>query len=523
MKKNSTAIVTTTLIVCVMFLFFTIMIIFIQNHFDVSSDVVETEKKDLELQLDMTEEEVSTEQETFDLGVIYTSDKIDLSKEDNSSHDVEYESSYSNTLELLPSVFYMHQPVDKKQVDTSNFMESYCGLEQSSISFGTGVGQEDKISVPSEIYLYNVAYESSNSYELKAEIVGDNSYIKSLGWSTPDSSKVKLSKTSGGETIVSRASDYTGTVIISLVVSYDRGNGITATEQLEVYVHVLDMTDKSTQLYDKNGNQLYLDKDGKEIAHLSDYAKRDVFYGTMKVNGWQVIDGKTYYFNENSWAVRGEQIIGGTKYEFDEEGVLIAGEEVKGIDVSLYQKEIDWKKVAASGIDFAIIRCGFRGSASGRMVEDSFFRRNIEGAIAEGIDVGVYFFTQAINEKEAIEEADMVLALCKEYELDYPMFIDTEKGPNGRANGLDKETRTRVIKAFCERITEAGHRAGVYASTSWYRNQLNAKELEQYCIWVAQYNVECTYKGKADYWQYTSKGQIAGIEGYVDMDIILRP
>ncbi|MBR5317656.1 MAG: glycoside hydrolase family 25 protein, partial [Lachnospiraceae bacterium] len=170
-----------------------------------------------------------------------------------------------------------------------------------------------------------------------------------------------------------------------------------------------------------------------------------------------------------------------------------------------------------------IIRCGFRGSASGRMVEDSFFRRNIEGAIAEGIDVGVYFFTQAINEKEAIEEADMVLALCKEYELDYPMFIDTEKGPNGRANGLDKETRTRVIKAFCERITEAGHRAGVYASTSWYRNQLNAKELEQYCIWVAQYNVECTYKGKADYWQYTSKGQIAGIEGYVDMDIILRP
>ena len=175
MKKNSTAIVTTTVIVCVMFLFFTIMIIFIQNHLDVSSEVVETEKKDLVLQLDDTEEEVSTEQEIFDLGVIYTSDKIDLSKEDNSLHDVEYESSYSNTLELLPSVFYMHQPIDKKQVDTSNFMESYCGLEQSSISFGTGVGQNDKISVPSEIYLYNVEYENSNSYELKAEIVGDNS------------------------------------------------------------------------------------------------------------------------------------------------------------------------------------------------------------------------------------------------------------------------------------------------------------------------------------------------------------
>ena len=191
----------------------------------------------------------------------------------------------------------------------------------------------------------------------------------------------------------------------------------------------------------------------------------------------------------------------------------------KGIDVSLYQKEIDWEQVAASGVTFAIIRCGFRGAVTGKLVEDSYFRRNMEGAKAAGIRVGVYFFTQAISEEEAIEEANMVLSLCKNYTLDLPIFIDTENAVDGRANGLDNRTRTNYIKKFCDTIQSNGYTPGVYASKNWYYEKVYAKELENYCNWVAQYSDVCDYEGKKDFWQYSSKEQINGIQGNVDVNI----
>lgn len=191
-----------------------------------------------------------------------------------------------------------------------------------------------------------------------------------------------------------------------------------------------------------------------------------------------------------------------------------------GIDVSKWQGDIDWDKVKASGVEFVMIRAGYRGSQTGALVEDPNFLANIRGAKRAGLKVGVYFFTQAINEVEAVEEASMVIALCDGYELDYPVVIDSEgAGGDGRADSLDMETRTKVCAAFCETIDNAGYEPGVYASRSWYNANLDVKKLDKYRIWLAEYRSTPLYSGYYDMWQYTSKGKIDGIEGNVDLNI----
>lgn len=194
-----------------------------------------------------------------------------------------------------------------------------------------------------------------------------------------------------------------------------------------------------------------------------------------------------------------------------------------GIDVSKWQKEIDWDKVKNEGVDFAIIRCGYRGSVTGSLVEDPYFEQNIRGARAAGIKVGVYFFTQAVNEVEAVEEASMVISLVRDYELQYPVFIDTEgAGGNGRADSLNVEERTAVCEAFCTTVKNAGLEAGVYASRNWYNNKLTASTLESYAIWLAEYRSVPLYQGYYQMWQYTSKGKINGINGNVDLNVSYR-
>ena len=191
-----------------------------------------------------------------------------------------------------------------------------------------------------------------------------------------------------------------------------------------------------------------------------------------------------------------------------------------GIDVSKWNGEIDWDKVKAAGVEFAIVRAGYRGSKTGALVEDPYFRTNMKGAAASGIPVGVYFFTQAVNEVEAVEEASAVIELVREYELEFPIFIDTEgAGGNGRADGLDIASRTLVCEAFCRTIENAGYVAGVYASHWWYLNMVNVEPLEKYFIWLAEYKSETRYARKYGMWQYTSKGNIDGIEGNVDLNI----
>ena len=208
----------------------------------------------------------------------------------------------------------------------------------------------------------------------------------------------------------------------------------------------------------------------------------------------------------------------------EEEGttqIRTRSDAVFGIDVSRWNEAIDWNQMKEQGVGFAIIRAGYRGSVTGSLVEDYYFKQNIEGATRAGIPVGVYFFTQAVNQVEAVEEASMVLKLCEDYQLTYPIFIDTEgAGGEGRADNLDVATRTAVCEAFCETIRNSGYQGGIYASKNWYNNRLDTSRLpDDIVIWLAEYADTPSYDKKYHIWQYSSSGRILGIEGRVDLNL----
>ncbi|MBQ7013681.1 MAG: Ig-like domain-containing protein [Oscillospiraceae bacterium] len=196
-----------------------------------------------------------------------------------------------------------------------------------------------------------------------------------------------------------------------------------------------------------------------------------------------------------------------------------------GVDVSKYQYNIDWQAVADDGIDYAIVRVGFRGyGESGVLAMDTMYETNIKGAIEAGLDVGVYFFTQALNEREAVEEAQYVLKQLEGYELRMPVYIDIEnvEGAVGRMDSaeLSSEELTAICDAFCSTIEQAGYRAGVYANKYWLTELLDAEYLSSnYEIWLANYTTETTYEGEYEAWQYTCKGNVEGIEVLVDRDV----
>ena len=241
---------------------------------------------------------------------------------------------------------------------------------------------------------------------------------------------------------------------------------------------------------------------------------------TVLYTGWQTIDGNTYYYDPATHQpVTGTQVIQGDIYSFSSSGVL--GHKARGIDVSKFQGTIDWNAVAADGITFAIIRCGYRGYGSGALVEDATFRRNIQGATAAGIQVGVYFYSQAIDEAEAVEEASMVLSLVQGYSLPYGVYFDTEKvaGDTGRADGISAAQRTANAVAFCETIRNAGYTPGVYSYASWFYNSLNFANISKYRTWIAQYRDTLDFAYSYNIWQYSSQGSVSGIKGNVDMNL----
>ena len=255
-----------------------------------------------------------------------------------------------------------------------------------------------------------------------------------------------------------------------------------------------------------------------------DGLKEKGFDGSVKTDtkkvytGWQTLDGVRYYFDPDSHEpVKGQQVIQGIMYTFGGNGGLQS--QSRGIDVSKFQGSINWSQVKASGVDFAIIRVGYRGYGSGALVEDSQFRANIQGASSAGIPVGLYFYSQAVNEEEAVEEASMVLSLCGGYRLNYPIYYDTEYVAGGRANGISRETRTACAVAFCETIRNAGYSAGVYSYASWFYNSLSYANISKYSIWIAQYRDTLDFKYSYKIWQYSSKGRVPGISANVDMNI----
>lgn len=187
------------------------------------------------------------------------------------------------------------------------------------------------------------------------------------------------------------------------------------------------------------------------------------------------------------------------------------------IDVSSHNGSINW--AAVKGIDGVLIRLGYRGYGQGALTMDQQFLANTRGCVANNIPFGVYWFTTAINAAEGIAEAEYVLKAISGYILSFPIFIDSEysnAAQNGRSDKLSRSARTAAVKAFCERIRQAGYTAGVYASESWFRSQLDLSQLP-YRIWCAKYSAnKPTYPEEMDAWQYTASGSVPGIAGKVD-------
>jgi GH25 family lysozyme M1 (1,4-beta-N-acetylmuramidase) len=192
-----------------------------------------------------------------------------------------------------------------------------------------------------------------------------------------------------------------------------------------------------------------------------------------------------------------------------------------GIDVSRYQGDIDWARAAADGVSFAIIRMGYRGYDTGKLVTDEFFEANMQGALRAGVKVGTYFFSQAVNEAEAVEEAETVLAGIAPYELSFPVVFDIEEisGQNARTDALTAEEVTNIAIAFCERIREAGYTPMIYANPKWFVSRMELGKLEPYAKWLAQYYKTPSYPYAFSIWQFTSAGSVDGIKGNVDLDL----
>ncbi len=196
-----------------------------------------------------------------------------------------------------------------------------------------------------------------------------------------------------------------------------------------------------------------------------------------------------------------------------------------GIDLSKYNSDVDFAQAKSAGIDYAMIRCGYRAYGSGLLVKDTSFEKYITGALTNNIDVGVYFYTQALNKDEAVEEANYVLNLIKPYNVTYPVAIDIEAIENDsfRQEKLSASELTDVVIAFCDTIKAAGYTPLIYSNLLYFMDNVELSRLEAYDKWFAGYQTSAPYYPyKYTMWQYTSTGSVPGVSGNVDVNICFK-
>ena len=210
-------------------------------------------------------------------------------------------------------------------------------------------------------------------------------------------------------------------------------------------------------------------------------------------------------------------IKSGGRYRYDDGTTVVTR---TGIDVSSHQGDIDWGAVAADGIEFAFLRVGYRGNTEGGLYPDEKFQANLQGARDVGITCGAYFYSQAISVEEAEQEAAFVLELLAGTSLDYPVAFDYEILPATRIADVDTQTASQIAEAFCSAIRAGGYEPMVYGNT-FDLARLNPQLLEGCAIWCAEYDDGPSFEHKADIWQYTNQGYVAGVGGLCDLNLDL--
>ena len=193
-----------------------------------------------------------------------------------------------------------------------------------------------------------------------------------------------------------------------------------------------------------------------------------------------------------------------------------------GVDVSAFQGKVDWKKVKQSGIDFAIIRLGYRGYESGKLVEDEYAKTNLKNAKEAGLKIGAYFFSQALNIKETDQEIQFMLKILGDTRLDMPIVLDWEIPANtARTRNMDARTLTDIQRHFCGFMRDKGYQPMIYFNWHQSEHLYVLHELEDYPFWLALYQDRMTYPWKVEMWQYTDKGKVPGIAGNVDLNVYM--
>ena len=192
----------------------------------------------------------------------------------------------------------------------------------------------------------------------------------------------------------------------------------------------------------------------------------------------------------------------------------------QGVDVSAHQREIDWVRVRAAGVDFALLQIGYRGYTEGGLMADERFEENYKNARAAGVEVGVYFYSQATSEQEAEEEANFVLSCLGGRALELPVFFDWEEVARGRTAGFAGTAVTDYALAFCRRLEAAGYVTGVYFNQAYGYSHLHLDELSERCFWLAEYRSYQSFYYEVGIWQYACDGRVDGIQTVVDRDLL---
>ncbi|MBQ4505926.1 MAG: glycoside hydrolase family 25 protein [Firmicutes bacterium] len=230
---------------------------------------------------------------------------------------------------------------------------------------------------------------------------------------------------------------------------------------------------------------------------------------------------KTLPLSDYNWDNLRNLSITGKEFVYEEDGQVRS---IKGIDVSRYQSDIDWEKVAGDGVEFVMVRVGYRGYLEGKIVLDEKFEEHVEGALRHGIKVGVYFVTQALTEEEAVEEANFVLDAIAPFNISWPVVLDIEEAASttARTVGLSAQKRTDNAIAFCETVKQAGYTPMLYCNIRWYMDELELDRLPAYEKWFAQYFNRPFFPYDFGMWQYTNTGRVNGISGNVDLNISMK-
>jgi len=270
-----------------------------------------------------------------------------------------------------------------------------------------------------------------------------------------------------------------------------------------VVMHVIDVqeTDKKLAEMQPSEEEQVVD----QSVHVY-YPARHIEYGQVQRNSY---NPDNYSFEEGFLAYHNND-----------------GEKIShvGVDLSYHNEKVDWDElVNNSPVEFVMLRCGYRGTTEGGLIEDEKFNEYASAANEKNIPLGVYFFSQAISEEEAISEAEFVIKLIEDFDISYPVAFDTEyvNDDESRFNkeDLSREELTKITVAFLKRIEEEGYFPMIYASENWIRRRLIIEDLADYDFWVPQYNEENDFLYDFTIWQYTESGAIPGVSGACDINI----